>query len=509
PQITYTVSDGKGGEASATLTVTNSNEMVPSILIIGDNAANTIQGNNGDDILVGDKGGSETRFTPGVDYNVSILLDISGSMKTFRASNGSTYLEMAKEALSKFAEHIKDHTGKVNVQFVTFSDSAKQIFSIDDYTSDPVGSEQKLKNAINNINAGGDTNYEAAFKTVLPWITEHQGNGYTNTTIFLSDGVPNVNDNFLGKVNKNMEKDDVNRAITEYKKVAELSEVHAIGFGEKEMPSGERMADALQFFDNTGGTGEFKSLDITAAGGRDVTTVTFKGKTGEALITNDTDELANILVNGSVTKILLDVGSDNIVGNSGDDVLFGDALNTDHLSWNENGIAHLAGSHDGDSYSALIEYIKWGENNGVEPTDTQIMEHLREHWSDYLDNRDQGGNDTINGGNGNDIIIGGGGNDTLTGGAGADQFVYSLKDGNGDDTITDFNAAEGDKLTFVGITSAEVFKSEYDANWNAAEHKLTFKSGEPNHHEYNNSITINDSTANSIDELLVSANFII
>ncbi|MBE2899023.1 VWA domain-containing protein, partial [Pasteurellaceae bacterium 20609_3] len=328
-------------------------------LSVGDNGNNSIEGNTNDDILIGDKGGSETRFTPGVDYNVSILLDISGSMKTFRASNGSTYLEMAKEALSKFAEHIKDHTGKVNVQFVTFSDSAKQIFSIDDYTSDPVGSEQKLKNAINNINAGGETNYEAAFKTVLPWITKHQGNGYTNTTIFLSDGVPNVNDTLLGKVNKNMEKDDVNRAITEYKKVAEVSEVHAIGFGKKEMPSGQRMEDSLQFFDNTGGTGEFKSLDITAAGGPSVTTVKFTGNTGEALITSDTDELSNILVNGSVTKSLLDVGSDSIVGNSGDDLLFGDVLNTDHLSWNDNGVDHMAGSHDGESYSALVEYIKW------------------------------------------------------------------------------------------------------------------------------------------------------
>jgi hypothetical protein len=48
------------------------------------------------------------------------------------------------------------------------------------------------------------------------------------------------------------------------------------------------------------------------------------------------------------------------------------------------------------------------------------------------------GNDTLNGMGGNDIIGGGKGNDTLTGGTGADHFVFH--DGDGLDTITDFDA---------------------------------------------------------------------
>jgi len=61
------------------------------------------------------------------------------------------------------------------------------------------------------------------------------------------------------------------------------------------------------------------------------------------------------------------------------------------------------------------------------------------------------------GSGGNDILIGGGGSDMLTGGTGADQFVYkSINDVT--DTITDFNAAEGDVLdirdVLVGYSDA-------------------------------------------------------
>ena len=65
------------------------------------------------------------------------------------------------------------------------------------------------------------------------------------------------------------------------------------------------------------------------------------------------------------------------------------------------------------------------------------------------------GNDTINGGAGNDTIDGGTGNDQLTGGAGADLFRF-IKAG-GQDTITDFNAAQGDliDLTGTGITGIQ------------------------------------------------------
>ncbi|MGB7484560.1 MAG: calcium-binding protein, partial [Phormidesmis sp.] len=80
--------------------------------------------------------------------------------------------------------------------------------------------------------------------------------------------------------------------------------------------------------------------------------------------------------------------------------------------------------------------------------------------------------DMLDGGSGKDIISGGGGDDLLTGGLQADAFVFSsgrafrAKD-FGVDTITDFNAAQGDRIildaaTFGNITAADIAIVESD-----------------------------------------------
>lgn len=61
------------------------------------------------------------------------------------------------------------------------------------------------------------------------------------------------------------------------------------------------------------------------------------------------------------------------------------------------------------------------------------------------------GNDRLTGGEGNDSVIGGAGADLLTGGTGADRFVFIGKSQStvavsGQDTITDFNRAQGDLI---------------------------------------------------------------
>lgn len=70
-----------------------------------------------------------------------------------------------------------------------------------------------------------------------------------------------------------------------------------------------------------------------------------------------------------------------------------------------------------------------------------------------------GGNDYLDGGSGDDVMYGEGGDDilvigrgmdTATGGAGADTFVLSSID-NVRDTITDFKAAEGDKINITDV----------------------------------------------------------
>jgi VCBS repeat-containing protein len=60
------------------------------------------------------------------------------------------------------------------------------------------------------------------------------------------------------------------------------------------------------------------------------------------------------------------------------------------------------------------------------------------------------GVDNLIGTDGADFIIGGAGDDILTGGLGADQFVWVNGD-TGTDTITDFNAGEGDVLNLADL----------------------------------------------------------
>lgn len=58
-------------------------------------------------------------------------------------------------------------------------------------------------------------------------------------------------------------------------------------------------------------------------------------------------------------------------------------------------------------------------------------------------------NNILDGFGGDDLIDGGGGDDDLHGGSGADTFVYA--DGHGNDTITDFDRGEGDRIDLSGV----------------------------------------------------------
>jgi Ca2+-binding RTX toxin-like protein len=66
-------------------------------------------------------------------------------------------------------------------------------------------------------------------------------------------------------------------------------------------------------------------------------------------------------------------------------------------------------------------------------------------------------NETIKGGDGDDVLFGGAGINVLTGGAGADEFQFTMTSKN--DSVTNFNAAEGDTLKFFNTGGAEFDKS--------------------------------------------------
>lgn len=97
------------------------------------------------------------------------------------------------------------------------------------------------------------------------------------------------------------------------------------------------------------------------------------------------------------------------------------------------------------------------------------------------------GDDLLVGGSGDDLLIGCFGTDTLTGGLGADLFVVRLTTITSNynfilaDTITDFNAAQGDYIGLMGGFSAAnlVFKT-FDSNGDGAADATLVKLGSSN-----------------------------
>lgn len=157
--------------------------------------------------------------------------------------------------------------------------------------------------------------------------------------------------------------------------------------------------------------------------------------------------------------------ADNIVGISGQDLILGgggndtiDAGASADLLYGNKGLDFIVGG-DGD------DTIFGGQNGGVESGTPLALRTGVEtisggagadiiygnHGTDLLvGDADAdtlfGGqdNDTLSGGAGADSLLGNKGDDSLVGGSGADTFRSGTANGN--DTIADFNAAEGDRI---------------------------------------------------------------
>lgn len=499
PVVDYTISDGED-TAVSTLTVTNENVEKDGHLVIGTNstdminidptavdgpsstitvgASTTTTTTNQNDVVVGDKGGSNAIVTPGSNYNAVILLDITRSMGN--GSNGDVW-NPTKNAVKELMSQLASHDGVVNFELVVFSQTAAVVGHYTNFTATDAAALNRILDSWTDpntamANAGvynGTTSYSSAFNKANAFFTDAMSDGatqnYENVTYFISDGDPSA--------------DVPATAFAAYDPVAAVSKVHAIGItGTVNSPlektsSGDNRAHILDYFDNTPSDGgEATVPDSSLVDFPNWRPAAMEGHAaGEAtlLVGNNTDELNTALQTGGTEVVTYNGDADTINAGSGNDVIFGDTIDTNSFSWNQ--------------------------------TEEAAFNYIHENWKELLADTNSGGNDTIDAGAGNDVIIGGGGNDTLTGGDGADLFVYNTQGANGNDTIVDFTA--DDRLVFVGVSSAEVFKSENQAQWDANSHTLTFKSGA--NQEYSNSITIEGSTASTIDELLAnSTNFI-
>ncbi|MFA3129878.1 VWA domain-containing protein, partial [Acinetobacter pittii] len=369
------------------------------------NGDDSVTGTSGGDLLTGDTGGLTTNFVAGNDYNISIVLDLSGSMNrgmdgSSNPDEGESRLDIAKAGLKAFIQQMVDHDGVINLQIASFSASGStgnqynQVFL--NVSADNI---DEIFAYIDALEAGGTTHPELGFAKAVDWFEDISSADVENQTYFITDGEPSSSQTTIDNA---------------FSSLAEISKVYAVGV------SSSISDKTVSRYDNT---------DVNG----DKLTGTWNGTTnhGTAKAIADAEKLIAYLIGGSENFIPADVGDDTVTGGAGDDILFGDAMNTDWIT----GLDSLQYPQY-SGYSKLIAYLEETVTGGAEPTQKEIYDFVKANYSEFIaadaaDSETKGGNDTIYGGSGDDIIIAGAGNDIVYGGSGNDI----ISTGRGDDTI--------------------------------------------------------------------------
>jgi T1SS-143 domain-containing protein len=458
--FTYQIEDKDGDRSPATVSF-EVNGAIQDVVVVGENISDTpatnntpatsddhrvdtstgkpdgsIDGDSGNDLLIGDVGGSQTIVNPAQNYNILLIADTSTSMNE-TAVAGKTRLTLMKEALVNLVTQLSGFSGTINIGLVGFGTSAGSATTVLNLNA---GNLQSMINAINALSIVGTqyTNYQAAFNAGTAWLnsmdTASGGaySGYKDLVYFLTDGNPTTYNG--GPTDGSTDYQDMNQARIAFDSLLAAQpnvEVHAVGMG-----SGVS-TNNLRFFDNTAtiGTATF------SAGGS-----SFTDDIGEPLVVLDSQDLTAALIGGSTQTIPAKLGDDIINGGAGNDIIFGDSIYGGAV---DKGWDAFLAANPGKSVDQLAAIIKANPDY-------------------YAQEGTVGGNDTIFGGAGNDIIFGQGGNDTITGGLGNDRLVggtgndtYIWSPGDGNDTIEE---AAGSKDTVVinGATAPVLSQSGND-----------------------------------------------
>ena len=236
-------------------------------------------------------------------------------------------MQLTIDALKNLATTLSKHDGIVNVTLIGFESSASSKYSINGLTKDNVGD---LIKAIEKLSANGGTNYEDAFLKTVSWFnkqpTSANGKPFENVTYFLTDGDPTFSNNGSNGGGNSTEYRDMLDAINAFKSLSGKSTVHAIGIG-----NGVNEG-YLKFFDNTMSPGPARFRSRPGMVGR---LPDCHRPHRSATDRQHRQDLAAALQGGSTSTDPAAVGNDIINGGAGNDIIFGDTLNTDGavLNW--------------------------------------------------------------------------------------------------------------------------------------------------------------------------------
>ena len=407
-QIAYTMEDADGDEASAQLSV----EVVPNQLVVGTGGDDpNLEGGGGNDVLIGDPGGTKTVVEPAEDYNIAIILDRSSSM-SLDLSNGDTRFEGAQKAINALLEEFVGFSGMINLHINMYDKDGVIQRDFGEFNDDKLSGAQDW---VNDQEYGWGTYAEYGFNAATEWFLD-QDNDAQDLTYFIADGTESSDSD--AEAARDAYDDMIDALVDPIVEAIALDDSVEV--------------EELEYFDTDG--------DVPVA--------------------YSAEQLTNILKGGSTFPEDAELGSDILNGGAGDDILFGDSVDPGNLTGTDPGGDTVNGDPQ-SGYSGLVDFIT--EVDGATPDNDRTLEFIKNNYEDLVNTaRADGGGDTLNGQAGNDTLIATSGDDTLNGGAGDDQmlggtgadiFAWTLNDGGtatapADDTVTDFG--DGDDTLQLG-----------------------------------------------------------
>ena len=420
--LVFKTEDADGDMTSTTVNVPL--EVVDQTINVDNEAVS-----NGDDTIVitggdgvagtvaaGDSGGVEviTNVQPGQDYNISIMLDLSGSMNDPSGVEGMSRLAMAKEALTTFInDTLADHDGAINLQLVTFNKNATErgTWELKSGTTEEIKVHnqaviQNIVSTLEGIPLGSEgTNYEAAMEKATKWFTDTPndggvaGNGGENLAFFISDGQPTYyygetwwgNPTVAG-TGSYSDKETVKQTLEAAQDLQNAGggvKVNAIGIGTSSSLH-EKAQTILDLIDNTGGSEQVQAeyphegwVNVGTSNKQQWewqwTTSEWDGNQslveGDADLVYTPDGLTAALVGGSeiTSTDLADAGDDTITAAGSDSsvIVYGDVMNTDRLLYELKQLELSNLVMAGAVVSALPDYgsgtqvFQWLEDNSA------------------------------------------------------------------------------------------------------------------------------------------------
>ncbi len=326
----------------------------------------------------------------------------------------------AKEAFTALHDSLRAQLVNDNLttfQLVAFNSgvAVNQVFTYnaanDRFEND---SGKSLESVIAKLDASGETQFEAPLQAVEDFLNDgSRHENAVNKIYFLSDGEDN--DGYDGSVD--FDGIDVS--------------VQVFGVGTEIAPD---------------------ELERVAAEGNDDSSVT---------IVEETESLSALLGDQTLT-IMNAVGEDEITGGDGNDLIFGDVINSDWMLASVEDGGFGATGEEGGGYQTLVDHLT--TTLGHAPSKLDVMTFILDNQERFVQeaaNDTRGEADLLNGGDGDDILLGqggediliaGAGDDDLYGGADGDTFVFNLTADEGNNTIFDFSVSSGDVLSFEDVT---------------------------------------------------------